>query len=55
MSDDVRAILETYEFVDVFLDELASVGLDCEVLRREPFRLCGIERFGVTDGAWHKK
>lgn len=32
-------------FVDIFLEELSSVGIDCEVLRKEPLRLCGIEPF----------
>ena len=32
-------------FVEVFLEELASVGVDYEVMRKEPLRLCGIERF----------
>ena len=32
-------------FVDLFLDELSSVGIDYEVLHKEPLRLCGIEPF----------
>lgn len=32
-------------FVDIFLEELSSVGIDSEVLRKEPLRLCGIEPF----------
>ncbi len=32
-------------FVELFLEELSSVGIDCEVLRKEPLRLCGIEPF----------
>jgi hypothetical protein len=30
-------------FLDVFLDELSSTGIDYEVVRKEPFRLCGME------------
>lgn len=32
-------------FVDTFLEELTAVGIDYEVMRKEPFRMCGIERF----------
>ena len=32
-------------FVELFLRELSSVGIDCEVLRKEPLHLCGIESF----------
>lgn len=32
-------------FIDIFLKELSSVGIDYEVLRKEPLRLCGIEPF----------
>lgn len=32
-------------FIEVFLNEMSSVGIDCEVLRREPLRLCGIDPF----------
>ncbi len=32
-------------FVELFLKELSSVGIDCEVLRKEPLHLCGIEPF----------
>ena len=32
-------------FVELFLRELSSVGIDCEVLRKEPLHLCGIEPF----------
>lgn len=32
-------------FVDIFLKELSSIGIDCEVIRKEPLRLCGIEPF----------
>ncbi len=32
-------------FVDTFLNELSSVGIDCEVIDKEPLRLCGIEAF----------
>ena len=32
-------------FVDLFLEELSSVGIEYEVLRKEPLCLCGIEPF----------
>ena len=32
-------------FVDIFLGELSGIGIDYEVLRKEPARLCGIEPF----------
>ena len=32
-------------FIAAFLDELASVGIDYEVTRREPLGLCGIAPF----------
>ncbi|MBQ1897697.1 MAG: hypothetical protein II163_00860 [Ruminococcus sp.] len=32
-------------FVELFLRELSSVGIDCEMLRKEPLHLCGIEPF----------
>lgn len=32
-------------FVSVFLDELASVGIDFEVMKEEPLRLCGMEAY----------
>ena len=32
-------------FIEIFLKELSSVGIDCEVLRKEPLRLCGMEPF----------
>ena len=32
-------------FVKAFLDELASVGIGYEVMRREPLRLCGLEAY----------
>ena len=32
-------------FVELFLRELSSVGINCEVLRKEPLHLCGIEPF----------
>lgn len=32
-------------FVELFLDELSSVGIDYDVLHKEPLRLCGIEPF----------
>jgi hypothetical protein len=34
------------QFVQVFLEELASVGIDYEVMRQEPLRLCGLEKYG---------
>ena len=30
-------------FLEVFLSELSSIGIDYEVVRKEPFRLCGME------------
>lgn len=30
-------------FLDVFLSELSSIGIDYEVVRKEPFCLCGME------------
>ena len=33
------------EFLNVFLDELKSVGLNYEVIRKEPLRLCGMEAY----------
>jgi hypothetical protein len=32
-------------FVDLFLEELSSVGIEYEVTRKEPLCLCGIESF----------
>ena len=32
-------------FVDIFLQELSNVGIDCEVLYKEPLRLCSIKPF----------
>ena len=32
-------------FLNVFLDELKSVGIDYEVMHKEPLRLCGIEAY----------
>ena len=32
-------------FIDIFISELSSVGIDSEVLRKEPLRLCGIEPY----------
>lgn len=37
------------EFVEVFLDELASVGIGYEVVGKEPLRLCGISEFGSAE------
>ena len=42
------SILQRFEadrFMDIFIKELSSVGIDCEVLRKEPLDLCGIEPF----------
>lgn len=33
------------EFVNAFLNELASVGIGYEVMRKEPLRLCGLEEY----------
>ena len=41
-------IIESFSadrFVDIFLGELSEIGVDYEVLRKEPARLCGIEPF----------
>ena len=35
-------------FMAAFLDELAAIGLDCEVTGREPLRLCGLEAYSTT-------
>ena len=35
------------KFVDLFQDELSSVGIDYEVMCNEPFHLCGTERFKI--------
>lgn len=32
-------------FISVFLDELASVGIDYEIMRKEPLCLCGLEKY----------
>ncbi len=32
-------------FIDAFLDELSAVGIEYDVLHKEPLRLCGIEPF----------
>lgn len=32
-------------FVDIFLQELSNVGIDCEVLYKEPLCLCGVKPF----------
>ena len=34
------------DFVGVFINELDSVGISCEVMRKEPLRLCGLEEYG---------
>ena len=31
------------DFVGLFLEELASVGISCEVTQKEPLRLCGLK------------
>ena len=33
------------QFIGAFLDELSAVGIDYEVTRQEPLRLCGIDPF----------
>ena len=33
-------------FFDAFLEELSMAGIDYEVMRKEPLRMCGIEAFG---------
>jgi hypothetical protein len=38
------------QFVGAFLDELASVGIDFEVMGREPLRLCGLEAYSAMSG-----
>jgi hypothetical protein len=35
------------KFVDAFLDELASIGIDYEVTGREPLHLCGLEAYSA--------
>ncbi len=44
----VVTILQSFtadRFVEIFLNELSSVGIDYELLHQEPLRLCGIEPF----------
>ena len=36
-------------FVGVFLSELESVGIDCEVRKKEPLRLCGLENYNQVE------
>ncbi len=36
------------QFVDAFLDELVSIGIDYEVTGREPLRLCGLEAYSTV-------
>ena len=36
-------------FVGLFLNELESVGIGCEVMKKEPLRLCGLEAYGQSD------
>ena len=38
------------QFVDAVLNELASVGIDYEVMGREPLRLCGLEAYSAMGG-----
>ena len=33
------------EYIKAFLDELASVGISCEVMGKEPLRLCGLQAY----------
>ena len=33
------------QYMEIFLDELSSVGIDYEVMHKEPLRLCGIDPF----------
>lgn len=45
------SIGQTYsseDFIRVFLDELASVGIDYDIIRKEPLHLCGLEKFSQT-------
>lgn len=37
------------EFLKVFLNELRSVGIDCEVMGRESLRLCGLNEYGQAN------
>ncbi len=37
--------LPSDKFTEAVLDELSALGIDCEVTRKEPLHLCGIERF----------
>ena len=36
-------------FLSIFFDELASVGISYEVMRKEPLRLCGLEDYGSVE------
>jgi hypothetical protein len=45
----VGQAFSSYAFINLFLDELSSVGVDHEVMRKEPFRLCGIAPFEAAD------
>ena len=52
--DFFLAISQTFlsdQFVHVFLDELASVGVDFQIMRQEPLRLCGIDEYSSVEGA----
>jgi hypothetical protein len=45
------AIAQNYSsdgLVDALLEELSSVGIDCEVRGREPFELCGMAPYDVA-------
>ena len=37
------------EFFKIFLNELEEVGINCEVMHKEPLRLCGLEEYGSVD------
>ena len=37
------------EFLKVFISELRSVGIDCEVMGAEPLRLCGLNEYGQVN------
>ena len=36
------------KYIEAFLDELSSVGVDYKVMHKEPFRLCGIDPFIIS-------
>ncbi len=41
----------SYSFMEAFLDELTSIGIDYEVMNREPLRLCGLEAYSTISGS----